>query len=33
MEMTDLDQHPAGFFWCMIEAFVKAAPGMSPASG
>jgi hypothetical protein len=30
VEVTDLDQDPAGFFGCMIEGFVKATPGMSP---
>jgi hypothetical protein len=32
VEVTDLNQDPAGIFGCMIEGFVKATPGMGPAS-
>jgi hypothetical protein len=32
VEVTDLNQDPAGFFGCMIEGFVKVTPGMGPAS-
>ncbi len=28
VEVTDLNQDPAGFFGCMIEGFVKVTPGM-----